>query len=96
VSGDCPDQLQAIQERGKGLLNNRELTSRDVFELAFKGGKELDEVLSLCVKLLEGRILYLKELHAPAVGTGLLVLSFLNKLQRDSGYFTKRRNSRLP
>jgi hypothetical protein len=78
VSGNCPDQLQAIQERGKGLFNDRELTSRDVFELAFKGGKELDEVLCLCVKLLEGRILYLKEFHAPAISTGLLVLSVLN------------------
>jgi hypothetical protein len=80
VSGDRPDQLQAIQERRKGLLNDRKLTSRDVFELALKGGKELDEVLSLCVKLLEGRVLDLEELHAPAIGTGLLVLSLLNKL----------------
>ena len=81
VARDGPDQLETVEQRGECLLDHWQVTSRQVLELALQSCQELHEVLSLGVQLLEVRILTLKELHAPAVGTSAaLVLNVLHNL----------------
>ena len=57
VPGDGPNELQAGQKRGKGLLDDRKLTHMDVLELSGQGVEELDEVFGLGMILLEKVIL---------------------------------------
>lgn len=49
VSRDGPDELKTSKKRWEGLLNDCELTSVDVLELAIKRAQELHEVLGLVV-----------------------------------------------
>lgn len=81
VAGDGPNKLETIEERGEGLFNDGQLTTREVFELPLQSGEKLHEVLGLGMQFLEIRILTLKELHAPAVCTGApLILNLLHYL----------------
>ena len=63
VSGDGPDQLEAIEQGGESLLNRLEVTSCDVLELALKSCQELHEVLSLGMLLREVLILLIELLN---------------------------------
>jgi len=38
VAGDGPNKLETIEERGEGLFNDGQLTTREVFELSLQCG----------------------------------------------------------
>lgn len=53
MAGNSPDELEAIEQARKGILDCLKVSMRDVLELAFKGGEELYEVLGFGVFLVK-------------------------------------------
>lgn len=53
MAGNSPDELEAVEQARKGILDCLKVSMRDVLELAFKGGQELYEVFSFGVFLVE-------------------------------------------
>ena len=81
MSGDRPDELEAVEKRLHGLSDRLELALRDDFELALQGLEELDEVLGLGRLLHELLILGLVGLDGVRVGAVLVaqqLQDFLN------------------
>lgn len=68
VSRNRPDQLQARQQRGQGLLDHLQVAPSNVLELAVQRRQELNKVLCLSVELLELSINHLVVVEAIAVG----------------------------
>jgi len=72
VAGNSPDQLKAIKKGGNGLFNDFELAAGDVFELTLESVQELDKVLSLGMRLLEGLLLLVEVVNVEVVAGVLL------------------------
>ncbi len=53
MAGNSPDEFEAVKQARKGVFDGLEVSMRDVFELAFKGGEKLYEVLGFGVFLVE-------------------------------------------
>ena len=79
VLRDGPDQLETVQERLHRLGDRLELALRDDLELALKGGEELDEILSLELRLREALVLRFI-LVDDVGGTVLVVLEHVDDL----------------
>jgi len=53
VARNCPDELQAVEQTCKRVLDSLEVSMCDVLKLAFEGSQELHEVLGFGVLLVE-------------------------------------------
>jgi len=53
VAGNSPDELEAVEQTCKRVLDSLEVSMSDVLKLAFKRSQELHEVLGFGVLLVE-------------------------------------------
>jgi hypothetical protein len=67
VAGNGPDQLEAVKERGDGLLDHLELAAGDVLKLTLKSVQELHKVLRLGMLLLESLLLSVETVQVVVV-----------------------------
>jgi len=77
MAGNRPNKLEAVKQWRKGFLNDGQLSSGQIFELALQSCKELHKVLGLCMGLLEVSILSFEEFHAPAISSSAALILYL-------------------
>lgn len=73
MTGDSPNKFETIEQGLESLFNLGEVTPGNVLELSLQSGKELNEVLSLGMKLREVSPLRTEVLQGISILVKLLV-----------------------